>query len=189
MKKFIIKRIENYQNHISPTTGKKCRHTPTCSAYAKTAFERFSFPRASYLSIKRILRCNPLFHGKYDPVPARNLQNRIKSKQMEMNAFSLKEDHHAHPNSYTVLKQDGSRWTGVLTVNLSQEDGIAYPILTWIIFTCYGEKDHHNAEEFWQFIQKKYVKKLKLDTDFPPMEQYQEQEGSFILTLYIPIKK
>jgi uncharacterized protein len=69
MNKFAIKAITWYQHNISPNSSHKCRHTPTCSAYAKTSYERFNFFKASYLSTKRILTCNPLFKPKYDPVP------------------------------------------------------------------------------------------------------------------------
>ena len=69
MNKTAIKLIEWYQKDISPHSNHKCRHTPTCSAYAKTAYERFNFVKASFLTTKRILTCNPLFKPKYDPVP------------------------------------------------------------------------------------------------------------------------
>ncbi|MGA0351285.1 MAG: membrane protein insertion efficiency factor YidD [Acholeplasmataceae bacterium] len=65
----VIKAIEWYQKNISANTPPRCRHTPTCSAYAKTAYERFNFFKATFLSTKRVLTCNPLFKPKYDPVP------------------------------------------------------------------------------------------------------------------------
>ena len=46
-----------------------CRFTPTCSEYALTAFERYGAVKGLYLSVKRILRCNPFCKGGYDPVP------------------------------------------------------------------------------------------------------------------------
>lgn len=69
MKRLVLKLIDFYQKNISPNTGKKCRYLPTCSEYAKICFTRFNFFYASFLSIKRILKCNPLFPMKYDPVP------------------------------------------------------------------------------------------------------------------------
>ena len=65
----VIKAIDWYQKNISANTPPRCRHTPTCSSYAKTAYGRFNFFKATYLSTKRILTCNPLFKPKYDPVP------------------------------------------------------------------------------------------------------------------------
>ncbi|MDA0871597.1 MAG: membrane protein insertion efficiency factor YidD [Firmicutes bacterium] len=69
MKKLAIKSIRWYQKNISPHSNHKCRHTPTCSHYALLSYERFNFFKASYLTTKRILTCNPLFKPKYDPVP------------------------------------------------------------------------------------------------------------------------
>jgi len=46
-----------------------CRFTPTCSVYAKTAVNRYGIIVGTKLSVLRILRCNPLFKGGYDPVP------------------------------------------------------------------------------------------------------------------------
>ena len=76
MNKLAIKAIEWYQKHISQHTKPRCRHTPTCSNYAKTSYERFNFFKATYLSTKRILTCNPLFKPKYDPVPEKKMKRR-----------------------------------------------------------------------------------------------------------------
>jgi putative membrane protein insertion efficiency factor len=68
MKKLVIKIIDWYQHqtkHSNPT----CRYQPTCSNYAKESFKIHNFFYASILSIWRILRCNPLSKGGYDPVP------------------------------------------------------------------------------------------------------------------------
>ena len=69
MKKLVIKLIENYQKNISPNTPPKCRFIPTCSEYAKECFIRFNFFKASFLTIKRLLKCNPFHKIAYDPVP------------------------------------------------------------------------------------------------------------------------
>jgi uncharacterized protein len=69
MNKLPIRMIEWYQKRISPNTPHRCRYTPTCSQYAKEAYMRFHFFKASFLAAKRILKCNPLFKPKYDPVP------------------------------------------------------------------------------------------------------------------------
>lgn len=69
MKKLIIKVIRFYQKKISPLSGPQCRYYPTCSQYALEAVERFGVIKGSFLSVLRLLRCNPLFPGGYDPVP------------------------------------------------------------------------------------------------------------------------
>lgn len=69
MKKLIIKIIRFYQKKISPLFGPRCRYYPTCSQYAVEAVERFGAFKGSFLAIYRLLRCNPLFPGGYDPVP------------------------------------------------------------------------------------------------------------------------
>jgi putative membrane protein insertion efficiency factor len=84
MNKTAIKLIEWYQKDISPNSNHKCRHTPTCSAYAKTAYERFNFFKASFLTTKRVLTCNPLFKPKYDPVPEKKTKKDSKKDKDDM---------------------------------------------------------------------------------------------------------
>lgn len=69
MKKIAIRIIKLYQRFISPLFSPSCRFYPTCSHYALEALEKYGFLKGSFLSIKRILRCNPFFKGGYDPVP------------------------------------------------------------------------------------------------------------------------
>ena len=63
--------IELYQR-IPGNWHYSCRFTPTCSEYTKEAIERFGFIKGLFLSIKRILCCNPLGGSGYDPVPIKN---------------------------------------------------------------------------------------------------------------------
>lgn len=69
MNKYMINLINNYQKNISPNTTKKCRFIPTCSQYAKECFEKFNFVKASALTARRVLRCNPLHKMAIDPSP------------------------------------------------------------------------------------------------------------------------
>ena len=68
MRKLVIKLIHIYQN-IPTNMHSSCRHIPTCSNYAIIAIERFGTVKGIVLSIKRILKCNPLFKGGIDLVP------------------------------------------------------------------------------------------------------------------------
>ncbi|MEI6790228.1 MAG: membrane protein insertion efficiency factor YidD [Myxococcaceae bacterium] len=68
----MIALIRFYQRLISPLLGPRCRFYPTCSEYSKNAFERHGFIFACFLTLKRLLRCQPLSQGGFDPVPDRN---------------------------------------------------------------------------------------------------------------------
>ncbi|MBM4204358.1 MAG: membrane protein insertion efficiency factor YidD [Gammaproteobacteria bacterium] len=61
--------IRLYQLTLSPWLGQQCRYHPSCSHYALEAIDRFGPWRGTWLSIRRILRCNPWFEGGFDPVP------------------------------------------------------------------------------------------------------------------------
>lgn len=63
--------IRLYQRAVSPTLGRNCRFSPTCSAYAYTSLQRHGLIRGSWLALRRLARCQPLVEGGYDPVPER----------------------------------------------------------------------------------------------------------------------
>ena len=80
MKKFLLFLIDFYRKNISPTKQSCCRFYPTCSGYAKQAVEVHGALKGSLLSVGRILRCNPLCRGGYDPVPEKKAKKvRYKS--------------------------------------------------------------------------------------------------------------
>ena len=72
MKKLIISSILFYQKYISPIKKPCCRFYPVCSVYAIKSIERFGVFKGLFLSILRVLRCNPFFRGGFDPVPQKN---------------------------------------------------------------------------------------------------------------------
>ena len=61
--------IRMYRIFISPLLGSNCRHTPTCSEYGIIALKKYGVFKGTFLTAKRIIKCNPLFKGGYDPVP------------------------------------------------------------------------------------------------------------------------
>lgn len=67
--KTIIKIIRIYQKFISPLLGQNCRFHPTCSQYAIEALTVHGVVKGTYLSVKRILKCNPWGASGVDYVP------------------------------------------------------------------------------------------------------------------------
>ncbi len=45
-----------------------CRYYPSCSEYAEEALKKHGIIKGLGKSIGRIIRCNPLSKGGYDPV-------------------------------------------------------------------------------------------------------------------------
>lgn len=58
-----------YRYAISPLTPPTCRYTPTCSQYTIEALKKHGPVKGVFLSIKRIISCNPWGGSGYDPVP------------------------------------------------------------------------------------------------------------------------
>ena len=69
MKRVLLFLIRFYQRAISPHFPAVCRFTPTCSAYAAEAIQRFGAIKGTWLSIRRIIRCRPGGGHGHDPVP------------------------------------------------------------------------------------------------------------------------
>ena len=70
MKTVFLALIRFYRKAISPYTPPSCRFTPTCSAYALEAIQKYGALKGGYLALRRLLRCNPFYKGDfYDPVP------------------------------------------------------------------------------------------------------------------------
>ena len=67
MKKILIGLIHIYQKIPGPWHN-SCRHIPTCSNYAIDAINEYGVLLGSFMTFKRILRCNPFGTSGYDPV-------------------------------------------------------------------------------------------------------------------------
>jgi len=62
-----------YRKFVSPMKRTPtCRFLPTCSEYAIEAVQQRGVVVGGTLAAWRILRCNPLCKGGYDPVPHRH---------------------------------------------------------------------------------------------------------------------
>ncbi|BCZ49475.1 putative membrane protein insertion efficiency factor [Clostridium gelidum] len=68
MNKLLIILINFYRKNISPGRPSCCRFTPTCSQYALDAIDKYGAFKGCIMAVYRILRCNPLCKGGYDPV-------------------------------------------------------------------------------------------------------------------------
>jgi len=61
--------LKAYKVTLSPLIGRQCRFAPSCSEYAAKALIDHGPARGTYLSIRRVCRCNPWGGSGYDPVP------------------------------------------------------------------------------------------------------------------------
>lgn len=61
--------IRFYQKAISPYLPPSCRFYPTCSEYTLLAIRKYGVLKGGWMGFKRLLRCQPLAKGGYDPVP------------------------------------------------------------------------------------------------------------------------
>ena len=69
MKKIFVWLIRVYQKFISPLKPPCCRFYPTCSQYSIQAFQKHGIFKGLYLTVNRLLRCNPYNPGGIDYVP------------------------------------------------------------------------------------------------------------------------
>lgn len=60
--------IRLYSYCISPLIASRCRFYPSCSTFALEALDSHGLLRGSFLTVKRLLRCNPWHPGGFDPV-------------------------------------------------------------------------------------------------------------------------
>jgi putative membrane protein insertion efficiency factor len=67
--RMLMSLVRTYRYLLSPWLGSGCRFEPTCSAYALEALERHGAAAGTYLTMHRLVRCNPLCVGGHDPVP------------------------------------------------------------------------------------------------------------------------
>jgi putative membrane protein insertion efficiency factor len=61
--------VKGYRLLLSPWLGAGCRFEPSCSVYSLHALELHGAAVGSYLTLRRIARCQPWCDGGCDPVP------------------------------------------------------------------------------------------------------------------------
>lgn len=72
--KFIDVMLQVYQKTLSPDHGLLsvyfphgcCRFYPTCSMYVRESLKKYGVFRGFWMSVVRILRCNPFSQGGVD---------------------------------------------------------------------------------------------------------------------------
>ena len=74
--RFLIALVRGYRLFLSPWLGSSCRFEPTCSAYSLHALELHGAAVGTYMTLHRLVRCNPFCSGGHDPVPQRTGQRK-----------------------------------------------------------------------------------------------------------------
>ncbi|MBU4313021.1 MAG: membrane protein insertion efficiency factor YidD [Candidatus Omnitrophica bacterium] len=67
LKNVLKNSIKFYHNYISSFMLCKCRYYPSCSQYTLDAINHRGAFLGLIKGVGRILRCNPLFPGGFDP--------------------------------------------------------------------------------------------------------------------------
>ena len=61
--------VKIYRYTLSPLIGFECRHLPTCSDYADQALDRYGLWAGGWMTLARLLRCQPFGTSGLDFVP------------------------------------------------------------------------------------------------------------------------
>ena len=83
-----------YKAYLSMLFAGSCRFQPTCSQYSYEAIERFGLARGSWLTLKRLARCQP-FSRKFgiDPVPDNWEESEAPTRDIRHSAAANHEVH------------------------------------------------------------------------------------------------
>jgi uncharacterized protein len=73
MRVALIWAVRSYQTLVSPALPRSCKYHPSCSQYAIDAVTQYGAMRGLVLAVWRLMRCNPLSYGGYDPVERQRL--------------------------------------------------------------------------------------------------------------------
>ncbi len=82
--KIMIQAIRKYQKNKALIGAGRCKHYPTCSNYSIGCYEKFNFFKATFLTIRRIISCNPFTKNTYDPVPLTKKEKKIREHSIEI---------------------------------------------------------------------------------------------------------
>jgi uncharacterized protein len=65
----LILLVRGYQVTFGALLPPVCRYEPSCSRYSIQALQRHGAVRGGWLTVRRLVRCNPWGGMGYDPVP------------------------------------------------------------------------------------------------------------------------
>ena len=68
IKYLLLKLISFYKSFLSPYFGGNCKYEPSCSNYSHEAISKHGVLKGSFLTILRLVKCNPFSRGGYDPI-------------------------------------------------------------------------------------------------------------------------
>lgn len=70
MQKLMLIFLKLYKTFLSPSNYgiKCCIYEPSCADYTYEAIKLHGVLRGGFMGTLRVLKCNPLFKGGYDPV-------------------------------------------------------------------------------------------------------------------------
>lgn len=103
LNKWAINKIKFYQKN--KLQSGRCRHYPSCSTYGIECYEKFNFVKASFLTLSRIVRCNPLSRKVYDPVPKTKEEKKLAKIALNKEIYfkdMLLNEHIKYPNMELV---------------------------------------------------------------------------------------
>ena len=66
-RKIALVPVSMYRRFLSPMLRPRCRYFPSCSEYFEQSVMKYGVLKGSLKGLYRILRCNPLARGGYDP--------------------------------------------------------------------------------------------------------------------------
>ena len=118
MTRFLIALVLVWQRTLSFLVPVRCRFHPSCSQYALEALQRFGALRGTWLAVARLLRCQPLCRGGYDPV--RYYTGRAPLEAAAMGLRLGPEDWAVRCN---LLFIDDGRLTDFTAGHISSEEG------------------------------------------------------------------
>lgn len=69
MRNITIFMVKIVSNLLNPNKLQVCRFFPSCTTYAEESIRKHGLIRGLMLISVRLLKCQPLFRGGFDPVP------------------------------------------------------------------------------------------------------------------------